>query len=116
MFQQHRTESTTLVRVLHEEGDLGRRRGEPRPGRWAVRTGLPRLPRRLLPGDALPVGEGHDLVSDQGDQRATDPLVNDGHPVDVGVGQGPARAEEAEVNAARRQAPPERPQPVSIRG
>ncbi len=116
MFQQDRSQAASLMRVLHEKGDLSsRRRTRARRGR-PVRVQLVMLGIRRRRRCALPVGDGHDLVADEGHQRSPHPLVDNGHPPNVGVGERPARAEVAEVDGARRQPAPESTQPITVTG
>ena len=64
----------------------------------------------------LPGGHPDDLVADQGDQLAPDPLVDDRHPLRFGLRQPRLGAEEPEVDRPARQPRPEPEQPRPVVG
>ena len=110
MLEQHRAETTTLVVVTHDEGDLGlvrfcrdRPDSALRPGR---RKDLCWGWRRCL-GTTVVAGDRNELALDDGHERQPVLVVN-GHKMRyLLVADIPARREEAEVHRLGRQLSPE---------
>ena len=94
MLEQQRAEPAPLVRVLHDDGDLG------------VRDA----------GEAVVAHDADDLVAQQGDDGRAVVVVDGGEALDVAGGQRPDHREEAVVDGLRRQPGVEVAQPLGVVG